>query len=295
MPGNHDRALVQPWLRARHMPLTVDAALPPDATPLLAEVTGWLAPARVAVHYPGVWLSGRVWATHGHYLDRHLLPESAYGLARGLLGRKPRDGATPVDYEEAGGPSVTRVEGLLTRWLPRPLAVLADDLAELLRASTMPALPRVPSRRLAPVTSRLLGLQMQRASIPALARVAHRLGIEADWVLFGHVHRSGPLAGRRPRALARPRRDPADRERRRLGLRAGAPAPRAPAAPVLARRGDPPRGRRRPAPGPAPGRARPGRAALSLSPPARARPAPRPSPGPRRGRPCRASARRGRR
>jgi predicted phosphodiesterase len=198
VPGNHDRALVQPWLRARHMPLTVDATLPADATPLLAEVTAWLAPARVAVHYPGVWLSGRVWATHGHYLDRHLLPESAYGLARGLLGRKPRDGATPVDYEEAGGPSVTRVEGFLARWLPRPLAVLADDLAELLRASTMPVLPRVPSRRLAPVTSRLLGLQMQRASIPALARVAHRLGIEADWVVFGHVHRPGPLTGDDP-------------------------------------------------------------------------------------------------
>ena len=124
MPGNHDRALVQPWLRARHMPLTVDAELPLDATPLLAEVTGWLAPARVARPLPRASGSrGRVWATHGHYLDRHLLPESAYGLARGLLGRKPRDGATPVDYEEAGGPSVTRVEGLLTRWLPRPLAV----------------------------------------------------------------------------------------------------------------------------------------------------------------------------
>ena len=110
----------------------------------------------------------------------------------------PGVGATPVDYEEAGGPSVTRVEGFLARWLPRPLAVVADDLAELLRASTMPVLPRVPSHRLAPVTSRLLGLQMQRASIPALARVAHRLGIEADWVLFGHVHRPGPLAGDDP-------------------------------------------------------------------------------------------------
>ena len=110
-----------------------------------SRTTATRARCRLLDGHPGVWLSGRVWATHGHYLDRHLLPESAYGLARGLLGRKPRDGATPVDYEEAGGPSVTRVEGLLTRWLPRPLAVLADDLAELLRASTMPALPRVPA------------------------------------------------------------------------------------------------------------------------------------------------------
>jgi hypothetical protein len=41
----------------------------------------------------------------------------------------------------------------------------------------------------------LLGIQMRRASIPALARVAHRLGVDADWVIFGHVHRCGPLAG----------------------------------------------------------------------------------------------------
>ena len=39
---------------------------------------------------------------------------------------------------------------------------------------------------------------MRRASIPALACVAHRLGVGADWVLFGHVHRCGPLAGDDP-------------------------------------------------------------------------------------------------
>jgi hypothetical protein len=34
---------------------------------------------------------------------------------------------------------------------------------------------------------------MRRASIPALTRVVHRLGVDADWVVFGHVHRCGPL------------------------------------------------------------------------------------------------------
>jgi hypothetical protein len=43
------------------------------------------------------------------------------------------------------------------------------------------------------LTSMLLGRQMLRASIPALARVVHRLGVDADWVVFGHVHRAGPL------------------------------------------------------------------------------------------------------
>jgi hypothetical protein len=45
---------------------------------------------------------------------------------------------------------------------------------------------------------------MRRASIPALARVVHRLKVDADWVIFGHVHRCGPLAGDDPRAWQGP-------------------------------------------------------------------------------------------
>jgi UDP-2,3-diacylglucosamine pyrophosphatase LpxH len=194
VPGNHDAALVRPWLRAHGAPAAVDAAIPPDATLLLSRLCSWLAPANVRVHYPGVWLSERVWATHGHYLDRHLLPESAFGVARGLLGRLPRDGAAPVDYEQPGSLSVTAAEAWLSR-LPRPLAAVAEDVAEILRAATMPPIPvHRLSHRHAPLTALALGAQMRRASIPALARVVHRLGIDADWVVFGHVHRCGPLA-----------------------------------------------------------------------------------------------------
>jgi hypothetical protein len=196
VPGNHDAALVRPWLRTNGVPAQVDAEVPLDATPLLAQVAGWLGPASVSVRYPGAWLSQRVWATHGHYLDRHLMPESAFGLARGLLGRLPRDGAVPGDYEQPGRPSLTGVEAWMARMLPRSLAALAEDVAELLRAATMPSVPmRMLSHRHAPLTRLLLGAQMQRASIPALARVVHRLGVEADWVVFGHVHRCGPLPG----------------------------------------------------------------------------------------------------
>jgi UDP-2,3-diacylglucosamine pyrophosphatase LpxH len=199
VPGNHDAALVRPWLRAQGGPTAVDAAIPLDATRLLAEVSASLAPARVRVHYPGVWLSDRVWATHGHYLDRHLLPESAFGIARGLLGRLPRDGAAPTDYEQTGSPSLTGIEAWLSRRLPRPLAAAVEDAAEIVRAATMPGIPmRLLSHRHAPLTVLLLGAQMRRASIPALARVVHRLGVDADWVVFGHVHRCGPLAADDP-------------------------------------------------------------------------------------------------
>jgi UDP-2,3-diacylglucosamine pyrophosphatase LpxH len=205
VPGNHDRAFVRPWLREHGVPSSIDAPIPLDATPLLASLTSWLAPARVSVRYPGVWLADRVWATHGHYLDRHLMPEVAYGVARGALGRLPRDGAVPADYERPGGPSLTRAEAFLTRWLPRPLALLSDDMAEVLRAVTMPRIPRrAVTHRFSWLNAMLLGEQMRRASMPALARVVHRLGVDADWVVFGHVHRLGPLARDDPQRWSGP-------------------------------------------------------------------------------------------
>jgi hypothetical protein len=194
--GNHDTDLVRPWVRAQGAGLSLDASVPLDATPELKLIASWLAPARVTARYPGLWVGEGTWATHGHYLDRHLLPSTAYGLARGLLGRLPGDGAVPADYERAGGPSMTRIEAFLTSSLPRPLAALWDDITEFLRAATMPGVAQGPlSSRLVKLPGRLLGMQMRRASLPALARVVHRLGVEAERVIFGHVHRCGPLSG----------------------------------------------------------------------------------------------------
>ncbi|MBV9421657.1 MAG: metallophosphoesterase, partial [Solirubrobacterales bacterium] len=115
VPGNHDRPLIGGWLRA-HLPiLAPDSTVPLDASAPLAALVSWLRPARVRAHYPGVWLGDRVWATHGHYLDRHLLPESAFGIARGMLSRRRLVESAPQHYEAGGGPSITRVEALLTR------------------------------------------------------------------------------------------------------------------------------------------------------------------------------------
>lgn len=80
--------------------------------------------------------------------------------------------------------------------LPRPLAAMAEDVAELVRASTMPLAPhRLLRPGMARFTASLLGAQMRRASIPALSQVVGHLGVHAEWVLFGHVHRLGPLPG----------------------------------------------------------------------------------------------------
>jgi hypothetical protein len=196
VPGNHDRALVADWIRMAGAGVALDSRVPLDATPELARITSWLTPARVRVHYPGAWLAPGVWATHGHYLDRHLLPESAFGVTYGLLGRVPQPGAVPSDYELAGGPSLTRLDAFLIKVLPRPLAGLAEDVADLVRASTMPLAPRRLLRPgMARVTAGVLGAQMRRASLPALLHVVGRLGVDAECVLFGHVHRLGPLPG----------------------------------------------------------------------------------------------------
>ncbi len=201
VPGNHDLPLVRSWIRENPGRMRAETSLRPDITPALSALCHWLSPARVQVSYPGVWLSPRVWAIHGHYADRHLLPDSAYGISRGLLRDLPQEPASPAEYERGQRPSLGRVSG----WLPQPLSRLLEDAAELLRAATMPRVRRgLLHPRFAPVTASLLGLQVRRAAVPALAHVVQRLGVEAEYVVFGHVHRLGPLAGDDPAAWSGP-------------------------------------------------------------------------------------------
>jgi UDP-2,3-diacylglucosamine pyrophosphatase LpxH len=207
VPGNHDARLVRTWALARERALTIADEVPRDATPTLAALTSWLAPAQVRVSYPGVWLDERVWATHGHYLDRHLIPESAFGVLRSAaaraLGRDPTSAlgpALPIDYEWARRRASARRrrhraqdESFLTRLRERPLGTLLQTAAELAREDAVPQIPRLLMRaRLTPATVGLANAQMRRSAVPAIAEVARRLGVDADWIVFGHVHRLGP-------------------------------------------------------------------------------------------------------
>src|SRR4051794_10820570 len=194
VPGNHDRALLGAWLGAHLADLAPETPVPADASPALAAVTGWLAPARVSVSYPGVWLADGVWGHHGHYLDRHLLPQTAFGIARGRLGRRASEMRTAGDYE--AGPHLTPLEGALTGRAPRVLSRGADALASATRAWSAGS----------PLVARVLGRQMVRAALPAFAEVATRLRPEAHTAVFGHVHRLGPLDGDDPAAWAGPPR-----------------------------------------------------------------------------------------
>jgi predicted phosphodiesterase len=197
VPGNHDAPLIRAWVRAQGSALSVSSTVPPQATRALDRLVSWLGPTTVRVNYPGAWLSDRIYATHGHYLDRHLIPDSAIGLPRGRLRRTPDDRVSPVAYE-LGRLRAPRRETRLRRTVGRPLGTAVDAAAHRLRTAVMPRLgPVLMTAGLAPVSAVLLDAQMRHASLPALGRVVTRLGIDADWVIFGHVHRLGPLAGDR--------------------------------------------------------------------------------------------------
>jgi len=189
LPGNHDHDLIRHWVRARGDALGLADAVPPDASPALARIVAALSPATVRVSYPGVWLEDGVYAIHGQYADRHLNPQSAVGLLRRETPR-PR---SPSGYERRPPRRARRARGPVRRSLGRARrrvrAMILFDLP-----------PLVLRPRMAPLIAAALDVQMRRAALPAIARVITALGVEAEWVLFGHVHRLGPRDGDDPQA-----------------------------------------------------------------------------------------------
>lgn len=199
VPGNHDAPLARRWALAQGPGLGLSADVSPTASPALERLVDWLRPARTRVAYPGVWLGDGIWATHGHYLDRHLIPESAVGLLR-LGARRDRGArADPFEYERRRQLRRRRRGGTLgERLAARPVGTVLEAAAGLLRGALLPqALRLLKQTGLTPVAAGLLDTQMRYAGVPAMARVVERLGIEADVVLFGHVHRRGPIDGER--------------------------------------------------------------------------------------------------
>ncbi|MFZ0088419.1 MAG: metallophosphoesterase [Solirubrobacteraceae bacterium] len=196
VPGNHDAPLVRAWALAQGRRLQPSTTVEPHASRALDRLLAWLAPARTRVSYPGVWLGERVWATHGHYIDRHLVPESSFGILRRRVRGVVPAVVAPIEYERGRRPRRRSRDSLMTRALARPAGTLLESVAELARSATMPRVPRLMMNSgLAPVTARLIDAQMRHQSLPAMAYVVRRLGVDADWVLFGHVHRRGPIGG----------------------------------------------------------------------------------------------------
>jgi hypothetical protein len=223
VPGNHDHHLATPLLEslrvrdgARQLDLNTVAA-PPAGGPLGEVATALGAAGEVRIAYPGVWVRPDVYATHGHYLDVHntvpTFERIAIGAVQRVAGRLPPAGLlTPDDYEAALGP-VYALTYAMAQSVRRGRSVAGSEAsvrmwrivngssgrrlpALLLGGVALPAFVAGLNRAgLGPLKPDLSAVELRRAGLAGMASVVDRLGIEADHVIFGHTHRSGPHPG----------------------------------------------------------------------------------------------------
>jgi hypothetical protein len=216
VPGNHDHALLRGWLERRDgTPIGLESAVEWDPREALGALVEALAPVRVRVAYPGVWLRPDVYAIHGHYLDRHhtvpIVERLGAGLTVRLAGEPSGGPRRAEDYEAALGPmyawidAVAQTGGLrgsgsdgsfqVRAWR----AVRRDHSGGGLRrrglAAAFPAVVAVLNRAgMGPLRADVSPVQLRRAGLRAFDEVLGHPGVPADaHVIFGHTHRAGPL------------------------------------------------------------------------------------------------------
>jgi hypothetical protein len=218
VPGNHDFRLISPWLTWRSRngpePLGLQERAGPKASIGTRAIARMLQPAPLDVVYPGIWLDDGVYATHGHYLDRHVTVPSFERLGSGVLGwllRAPADRAgAPDDYEVALAPMYELLDAIAARVgdgraaapgqaSARAWQRLSPDggrrvwRGRVLAGGAFPlAIAGLNRLGLGPLRADLSGAELRRASLRALGEVVGRLRIDARHVIFGHTHRAGP-------------------------------------------------------------------------------------------------------
>ncbi len=218
VPGNHDFRLIAPWLEWRsrngHEPLGLQERAGPKASTGTRALARMLQPASLDVVYPGIWLDDGIYATHGHYLDRHVTVPSFERLGSGVLGRllrAPADrAASPDDYEVALAPMYALLDAMAARVgdgraaAPGNASARAwqrlspDSRRDALRTRALAggfslAVAALNRAGIGPLKADLSGVELRRASLRAMGEVVARLGIDARHVIFGHTHRAGPL------------------------------------------------------------------------------------------------------
>ena len=222
--GNHDHPLVAAWLESRRL-RPKPQALPavscvkaPRSGPL-GTIVRRLPDCEVMLSYPGLRVREDVYATHGHYLDLHMtvptLETMAISAFAKIEGHDPDELTTPDQYEAVLAPIYALVYSAVQgRPTPaRPLAsgasvrmwgamhpdrkdLVARVRAIALRRGLVPAAAGLLNAAgLGPFGTEMTGPALRRAGIAAMCRVTERLGIDADWVIYGHTHRAGPLPG----------------------------------------------------------------------------------------------------
>lgn len=215
VPGNHDHHLVRALVDATEaLELETVAALPPSGP--LAQIAAALG-GEVRLAYPGVWVRPDVFATHGHYLDVHNTVPSferlAIGAVQRVTGRLPSNGRlTPDDYEAAVAPvyaltyalaqsarrgkSVTGGAASVRMWRLVNGSGGGRIPALLVGGVAVPvAIAGLNRAGLGPLRPDLSAIELRRAGLAGMAEVVRRLAVDADHVIFGHTHRSGPHPG----------------------------------------------------------------------------------------------------
>jgi hypothetical protein len=219
VPGNHDHRLIAAWLENRRTletppPLGLAERIEPaEASPAAGLLERWLGQADFELAYPGLWLRDGVYATHGHYLDRHVtipgFEPLGIRLTERLLGRAANSRSGADAYEAVLGP----LYALLHEWAQtaphgaaggagasqRAYRVLTSEGRPRLRRTVVAgvvypaAIAVINAAGLGPVHADLSGSELRRAGLLALGETLRRLDVRAEHVVFGHTHRSGPL------------------------------------------------------------------------------------------------------
>ncbi len=229
VPGNHDHRLLRPWLERRactpsRAPLSSASEVDYRAGDPLGELARQLAPARVRAAYPGLWLREDLYATHGHYSDRHNTVPIIERLGSGAMARlvrEPPGGPRRIDDYEA-------TLGTMYAWIDAVVAARADgderdgggeERAQrsvqvdawrqltgtdgrsrpirraALRLTFLALVGALNRAGLGPLRTDVSGPDLRRGALRGFSEALARLGIAAPHVLFGHTHRAGPLPG----------------------------------------------------------------------------------------------------
>jgi len=222
VPGNHDHRLLGDWIersRDEGRPCEIDERVD-EPHPAVRSIDGWLGEAELSIRYPGFWVRDDVYATHGHYLDSHVTMPTIERLSVATIdrlgGRPTGQRSSPHDYEQVHAPVYDLIYSLAQgdrsflsgndRRGGKPPAMRLWELmggasgrartiqGKLLGSAVIPAaLAGMERAGFGDFTRDFSTGEIGRAGVDAMHVVVDRLGIEADYVVFGHIHRRGPL------------------------------------------------------------------------------------------------------
>jgi hypothetical protein len=229
VPGNHDHKLLGHWLDRDSAGRGENSLAEgvPTPHPCIEAIRDWLGKAELRMSYPGLWLREDVYATHGHYLDSHVtlptIERLSIAAVDRMRGRPTGVRHRPDDYERVHAPVYDLLFNLAQGARPprdatdEPPTMRIWKLAAGAGGRARNWRGRLLANAVIPVT--LLGLEraglgrfgrdlslaeVGRAGVAGMRAVVRSLGIEAEHVIFGHIHRRGPLPGEDGRSASDP-------------------------------------------------------------------------------------------